>query len=664
MLMTNPAIDSQEDENSQEPVSPVAPQTAPQAPQDQGGMNTPPQVPDSPQTFTPKLGSQPTDLEFGSAPVAPKTKTHEDFEQESQSLMSSIPSPPPQTAMDYSNDDIQHARDAASRQITPQTYESMFANKSTLGKVGTLFGLMLSGAGSGLAHQSNMVMDMMNNVIRNDIEAQKTNVANSQNFLNMAYQYQLNQSQIRRNEWSNAFTKSQISQIPYQNALTQAQIYQQQLLSQGQSVENANHKADLYLKRLMIPLQAEQAKLGLQQTKSQIGLQQAQTQFAQTQTKGAEAENIGKLAEANVKAAKSGQILSALTGQPNPSVMPAQNPGPAPMMQEVYHHPDDIKEAHAVAPLRAENFMRTAALQHLEDQSANNPQAKAMIQNSLVPAVAAANEANNQKAQQISEAIDAQSHAIENQDVINDRGRFERMMQLGQIGGPGLPASIAIDPADQAEIAKEIQAAKLNRQQANQWRQGFQQLQDMENAGQVRYGNIWGSALSGAGALAGTAAGSSLGPLGKIGGGILGGALGSLGGKSVDEIIKNQERARNSIINGLQSQIKDGDVSNFYPAYTDKEGNKGKVRQNVWQQGNSFWKNREEQVTPLLTNKYHLKNDFFNMPYDPRSYISPQDFAMKTIPPPLTPHEESEDFKKSLAESGRSTRNPRDRDQL
>lgn len=80
---------------------------------------------------------------------------------------------------------IAHANDVASGQIHPKTYHDLFAEKSTLGKIGTIFGLLLSGAGSGLAHQPNMLMDMMNKQLDKDLEAQKQNKDNARNFLSV-----------------------------------------------------------------------------------------------------------------------------------------------------------------------------------------------------------------------------------------------------------------------------------------------------------------------------------------------------------------------------------------------------------------------------------------------------------------------------------------------
>ena len=90
---------------------------------------------------------------------------------------------------------VSYATDLANGHIAPKTYNELFADKSTLGKIGTLFGLMLSGAGSGLSHQPNMLMEMMNKEIERDFERQKQEKEGARNFLSVQYQHNLQQAQ-------------------------------------------------------------------------------------------------------------------------------------------------------------------------------------------------------------------------------------------------------------------------------------------------------------------------------------------------------------------------------------------------------------------------------------------------------------------------------------
>lgn len=94
------------------------------------------------------------------------------------------------------------AEDAAWKQdlrnghISPQTYGSLFAKQDTLGKIGTLFGLLLSGAGSGLSGQPNMVMEMMNKEIENDRLAQEKSKDNARNFIKLNMEAELNKANM------------------------------------------------------------------------------------------------------------------------------------------------------------------------------------------------------------------------------------------------------------------------------------------------------------------------------------------------------------------------------------------------------------------------------------------------------------------------------------
>lgn len=101
-----------------------------------------------------------------------------------------------QIQKDYSDEDAAWAQDLANGHITPQTYEGLFAKKDTLGKIGTLFGLLVSGAGSGLTHQPNAVIAMMNNEIANDLDAQKTSKANAVNYLRLSQQHEMQKANI------------------------------------------------------------------------------------------------------------------------------------------------------------------------------------------------------------------------------------------------------------------------------------------------------------------------------------------------------------------------------------------------------------------------------------------------------------------------------------
>lgn len=70
--------------------------------------------------------------------------------------------------------------------VQPKTYHDLFADKSLLGKVGSIFSVLVGGMGSGLTHQPNAALQMMDNEINRDLDAQKTNVQNKQNYIKLA----------------------------------------------------------------------------------------------------------------------------------------------------------------------------------------------------------------------------------------------------------------------------------------------------------------------------------------------------------------------------------------------------------------------------------------------------------------------------------------------
>lgn len=104
------------------------------------------------------------------------------------------------------------ARDQSSGVLHPKTYNDLYAENGTLGKIGTLFGLLVAGAGSGLTHQPNAVMQMMDNEINRDFEKQKLDKENGRNFLSLQYQHNLQQAQIA--EHMQHVSDSQATMLP------------------------------------------------------------------------------------------------------------------------------------------------------------------------------------------------------------------------------------------------------------------------------------------------------------------------------------------------------------------------------------------------------------------------------------------------------------------
>lgn len=194
------------------------------------------------------------------APVAPQNVAQAPAtpQPQPQAAPQPIPPPPLPTAPDYEAQDIAYARELLRKEIKPETYSSMFGKKDTLGKIGTIFGLLVSGAGSGLTHQPNALLEMMNKEIERDIEAQKKNRENAHNFLNLTYQHEMQRSQQQRMAYENELLKAQTGAIPTEIALKKAQI------------ENLPVEARLKLAQAQA-LEAENAGLaGLNRTKNNM----------------------------------------------------------------------------------------------------------------------------------------------------------------------------------------------------------------------------------------------------------------------------------------------------------------------------------------------------------------------------------------------------------
>lgn len=114
--------------------------------------------------------------------------------------------PPAENAMQKTAEHMAFADDLNAGRIHPKTYQDLFDSESTIGKMGTLFGLLVSGAGSGLAHQPNAVLDMMNKNIERDLESQKANQSNKLNWYNAAMAHE---KAIADNELTNARTAAE-----------------------------------------------------------------------------------------------------------------------------------------------------------------------------------------------------------------------------------------------------------------------------------------------------------------------------------------------------------------------------------------------------------------------------------------------------------------------
>lgn len=89
---------------------------------------------------------------------------------------------PEQKAKEKTHQNMQVYDDLRYNRIEPKTVSDLIGEKSTTGKIGTIFGLLLSGAGSGLSKQPNLLLEMMNKEIERDVDAQKQNQENKRSW--------------------------------------------------------------------------------------------------------------------------------------------------------------------------------------------------------------------------------------------------------------------------------------------------------------------------------------------------------------------------------------------------------------------------------------------------------------------------------------------------
>lgn len=109
-------------------------------------------------------------------------------------------------------------QDYSNGHIEPKTAAQLFADQKLPAKIGTIFGLLLGGAGSGLTHQPNVVMGMINQQIENDFEAQKQNEANKRNWYTLSMEHDKNAA---LNAHTNAQTTGEELKNEYQRMTNQ-----------------------------------------------------------------------------------------------------------------------------------------------------------------------------------------------------------------------------------------------------------------------------------------------------------------------------------------------------------------------------------------------------------------------------------------------------------
>lgn len=125
----------------------------------------------------------------------------------------------------YAQEDMAFQHDLNNGHITPKTYSNlMFDGKSTLGKIGSIFGVLMAGAGAGLLHQENAAFKLMDSIIQNDINAQVKSKDNAQNFVKMNQQRLMNQTARQVQQAGIPLTKEQKKALEINNLQSAATL--------------------------------------------------------------------------------------------------------------------------------------------------------------------------------------------------------------------------------------------------------------------------------------------------------------------------------------------------------------------------------------------------------------------------------------------------------
>jgi len=196
--------------NIGQPAQAASPTQAPapmQQPQQPPVLAAPARAPQS--VESPAPAQAPVPAAEPAAPVQPEVPPSQPQPPQANEPLNPFQQAHQMALQKYMAEDKAWQNDLNNGHITPETYHDLFAKKSTLGKIGTAFGLLLSGAGSGLAHQPNAALSLMQQEIQNDLDAQKTSKANALNYI------AANQKQM--------LMRAEIPKLVAEGKLTQAQ---------------------------------------------------------------------------------------------------------------------------------------------------------------------------------------------------------------------------------------------------------------------------------------------------------------------------------------------------------------------------------------------------------------------------------------------------------
>lgn len=189
---------------------------APQPQQDPQSINPNPEIasqPDEAPDRTPS--SQPS----GDAPQIPAPQTPVQVAQNTKATLT---------------DEAQKVQqDLDNGHIKPETYKDLFEKKDTLGKIGTIFGLLVGGMGSGLTHQPNALLGMMSKEISNDLDAQTKSAANRQNFMSIAQKGLMNKAAVTGQNIANQTNQRALAWSAQARTALHAQVQNAMNLPEG-----------------------------------------------------------------------------------------------------------------------------------------------------------------------------------------------------------------------------------------------------------------------------------------------------------------------------------------------------------------------------------------------------------------------------------------------
>lgn len=408
--------------------------------------------------------------------------------QPPQVQMAAMPIKAPQEDMD---EHVKFATDIANGLIHPKTYSQLYGEQNTLGKIGTLFGLMLSGAGSGLTHQPNMVMEMMNKEIDRDFEKQKANKEGARNFLS----------------------------IQYAHDLQEAQAASQNVHTQNEAIEGMG------------------------------------------------------------KAAGTANFLKGSGYQGTENILP-----------------EYIKQAHmSMTPYRAKAKAIVTAADFLDKKTMNNPQANAMVKNTVIPQATAfagklLDEGHAKAGEVLAKGQQASSQNRGRQFVV-DEDKLSNAIRLGQSTPQGLahPRG-AINPQDVPTIQREKAEIANNRDGAYSWDDSFKKLAGANFAGQAPGVS---AAVTGVGSLLGSLAG----PWGAGVGGALAHTAGALTQDSFErERNIEKEALMNRLGSGLSDEAKQKLINSVLPTWNDTPESMARAHK----KGVEHFRDLESKLSPTL----------------------------------------------------------------